>query len=433
MTKRHGRNARRTATTIAVTAALGALVVASPVLAATPGKTSPEAAPTAAPASQSAESTTAFLASLGVNTHLDFGASIVPAYGNVKNVEKAIDYLGVGNLRDSAQGPDCATNWAAVARATGAKFDDYIGEDSPYNMYFDLGCMPGLANEHLLNFVEGGNEEDDAYPAGLGNTIAITAQLQQQVHATAQSLGLPAINMSFGAGWTAANDWHGDYDKVGDLSAYADYGNAHDYPVPGATADSTIQQLNGDAHLAAASRQVMITEFGYDTNVTDSATAAKGTLDAALDAAKDGDAKIYYYSLFDDTSGDFGLMNADATPKPAGLALHDLTTLLGTGTHTAHPSTRGLSYSVQGTQSADNQLLLQGADGSYWLALWDETDAAHDVTVNLGCTPASVSTFDPLTGTRPIQSVHGRASIDVTIPDHPVLLHIDHPAASGHC
>ena len=29
--------------------------------------------------------------------------------------------------------------------------------------------------------------------------------------------------MSFGAGWTAANDWHGDYPKVGNLSAYTNY------------------------------------------------------------------------------------------------------------------------------------------------------------------------------------------------------------------
>ena len=52
-----------------------------------------------------------------------------------------------------------------------------------------------------------------------------------------QQLGLPVINMSFGAGWTAANDWHGDYGKVGDLSAYANYANAHTYPNAGQRTD----------------------------------------------------------------------------------------------------------------------------------------------------------------------------------------------------
>ena len=46
------------------------------------------------------------------------------------------------------------------------------------------------------------------------------------------STGLPAINMSFGANWTAANNWEGDYGAVGDLSTYADYANAHTYPDP---------------------------------------------------------------------------------------------------------------------------------------------------------------------------------------------------------
>ena len=90
-------------------------------------------------------------------------------------------------------------------------------------MTTDLGFVTQLAQEGMLNFLEGGNEEDDAYPASLGNTLAITAQFQQQVYATGHALGLPVINMSFGSGWTAANNWQGDYDKVGDLSAYADY------------------------------------------------------------------------------------------------------------------------------------------------------------------------------------------------------------------
>ena len=63
----------------------------------------------------------------------------------------------------------------------------------------------------MLNYIEGGNEEDDSYPQSLGNTLAVTAQFQQQVYAMGQQDGLPVINMSFGAGWTAANNWEGDY------------------------------------------------------------------------------------------------------------------------------------------------------------------------------------------------------------------------------
>ena len=65
------------------------------------------------------------------------------------------------------------------SQATGAKFDDYIGETSPAGMLADLGYVAQLAQEGVLNFVEGGNEEDDAYPASLGNTLGITAQFQR--------------------------------------------------------------------------------------------------------------------------------------------------------------------------------------------------------------------------------------------------------------
>jgi hypothetical protein len=78
-------------------------------------------------------------------------------------------------------------------------------------MTTDLGFVTQLAHLGVLNYLEGGNEEDDAYPASLGNTLQITAQFQQQVYATGHALGLPVTNMSFGAGWTAANNWQGDY------------------------------------------------------------------------------------------------------------------------------------------------------------------------------------------------------------------------------
>ena len=178
---------------------------------------------------------------LGVNTHIDFGGT----YANLTQVEASIKYLGVENLRDSMGSSADLTSWLAVSNATGAKFDDYIGETSPAGMTAELSTVAAAAGEGVLNFVEGGNEEDDTYPAGLGNTVAITAAFQQQVYATAQSLGLPSINMSFGSGWTATNNWHGDYDKVGDLSAYATYGNAHTYP--NGAPDGAIQQLNSDA------------------------------------------------------------------------------------------------------------------------------------------------------------------------------------------
>lgn len=370
-----------------------------------------------------AVSAASFIASLGVNTHLDFGGT----YANVTQVEQNLEYLGLVNVRDSASNSSDAQLWQQAAQATGVKFDAYIGETSPAGMSAELQLLPQLAQEGILNFIEGGNEEDDSYPVSLGNNQYTTAQFQQQVWAEGQQLGLPVINMSFGAGWTSANDWQGDYGTVGDLSAYATYANAHTYPAGGANQpDETISRLNGLAQMAASSRPVITTEIGWDNaNITQPA-AAKYVLDATFDGIKDGDAKLYFYALYDDGSGQFGLMNADGTPKPAGQALHNLTTLMA-DQNGAGFTTGSLAYSLSGTQSGDNQLLMQKSDGSYWLALWDETDAAHTVTVSLPAN-ANVTEYDPLTGASAVQIWSDASSVQVTVPDHPVLLEIAQPA-----
>lgn len=177
-------------------------------------------------AAEQAITSETFIQSLGVNTHLDFGGN----YADVQTDELAINYLGIDNLRDSPGSPEDLTLWQQVAQATGTQFDAYIGQTPPAGMSTELGYIQQLAQQGIVNYIEGGNEEDDAYPASLGNTLSYAAQFQQTVYDVAQSLGLPTINISFGAGWTAANNWIGDYGSVGDLSGVADYGNGHVYP-----------------------------------------------------------------------------------------------------------------------------------------------------------------------------------------------------------
>ncbi len=366
--------------------------------------------------------TASFINSLGVNTHIDFDAD---GYQNLATVEAAINYLGLKNIRDSAQTASDASAWLQVANATATKFDDYIGETSPAGMSTDLGYVAQLAQEGILNYLEGGNEEDDSYPASLGNTLAYTAQFQQQIYATAHQYGLDAINMSFGAGWTAANDWHGDYDKVGNLSAYADFANAHTYPNVGQTADSSIQQLNGDALLAAGSRQVMTTELGWNASTFSQSAIAQYVVQAALDGIKDGDAKMYYYALFNDSSGNYGLMNSDGSATPAGTALHDLTTLLAdTGSNAASFTPGSLNYSLSGQEATDNTLLMQKSNGSDWIAVWDESAATHTVTLNLPITASQIEVYDPVTGTSAIQSASNASSISLSLGNDPLLVEV---------
>jgi hypothetical protein len=379
-----------------------------------------------------AVSAAAFVNTLGINTHLDFDAY---GYQTLATVESNINYLGVKIIRDSAQTATDAQTWLQVAQATGAKFDDYLAETSPAGMTTDLGYVTQLAQEDILASIEGGDEEDDPYPASLGNTLQITAQFQQQVYALGHQLGLPVINMSFGAGWTATNDWEGDYGAVGSLAAYATDANAHTYPNAGQLPDDAIQQINALAEMADAGQPVFTTEIGWSTSVFSEAAIAKYVLDAAMDGIKDGDPGMYFYALYDDGSGNWGMFNANSTPRPAATALHDLTTLLAdTGANAATFKAGALNYTLSGTQSGDNSVLIEKSNGSFWLSLWNETEAAntpHTITVNLGEQATTVVEYDPLTGTSAIQTWSNVSSVQVSVPDHPVLLEIVGAAGSG--
>ncbi len=372
-------------------------------------------------------SATAFIRTLGVNTHLDFGGT----YANLTQVEANLNYLGLPNVRDSAEAASDAQTWLQVSQATGVKFDDYIAETSQAGMQTDIGFMTQLANEGILKAVEGGNEEDDSYPQSLGNTVAATALVQRQLFALGQQLGLTVINMSFGSGWTAANNWQGDYGSVGDLSAYTTYANAHTYPNVGQLPNAAITALNSDAELAAASRPVLTTEIGWTTTSFSATAIAQYAVDATLDGIVDGDAGMYFYALYDDSSGTFGLFNSDGTARPVATALHDLTTLLADPGATAATFTAGsLNYSLSGTESTDNATLIEKSDGSYWIGLWNEGGTTHTVTVTLPAAATQTAVFDPVTGTASIESASNASTISVSLAGDPLLIEIV-GAASG--
>src|SRR5579859_7708114 len=114
---------------------------------------------------QTAISAENFIDSIGVNTHIDFSS-----YSNLGAVESAINYLGVKNLRDSANASkDLGSSglWQQVANATGAKFDAFATEGSVAKMEASFNNAVTLAKQGILNFLEGGNEEDQSYAVSL--------------------------------------------------------------------------------------------------------------------------------------------------------------------------------------------------------------------------------------------------------------------------
>jgi len=146
-----------------------------------------------------------------------------------------------------------------------------------------------------------------------------------------------------------------------------------------------------------------------------------------LNGIKNGNHKTYFYALFDDGSGKFGLMNQDGSPKPAGTALHNLTAILA-DKGTARP--KSLAYGVGGSGN-DNALLMSKSNGTFLLALWNENDAPHSVTLTLGEAAKTIRLHDPLTGSAPVQLEASTNSVAVSIANHPVIVEIVAGGAVG--
>jgi hypothetical protein len=369
----------------------------------------------------------------GVNTHLDFPG----VYSNLAMVGTDVNFLGVHHIRDFPNSQrDIGTLglWQQVANATGAKFDAALPEGSATVMKFDAGYLPQLARQGILEYVEGGNEEDQPFATGLGNSLTITAAYQPTVYALAHQIDLAAINMSFGTGWSSPT---GDYGTVGNLTASCDYANAHTYPGTGNPPGSTIVALNADAQLSCK-KPVITTEFGYyttgsktDPTSLSEATQAKYVLAGLFDAYKAGDVRTYLYELLDqgtedgDTEDNFGLFRSDGSPKLAATALHNLMTLLA---DTKVAATKPLSLTLSGLQPTDNYLLLEKSSGVYLLAIWPEVRlSGPDVPVDIAYpgrqvtieVNGQVAEFDPTKGTEPIFT-----GPVINLIDHLVLVRI---------
>ena len=113
-------------------------------------------------AAQAAIGPRSFINSIGVNTHIDFAT-----YGyEISTVAASINYLGLKNLRDSAQTRShLATGREGHRRQIRRLHPWTLPPAWPRPRYISR-----LAKLGILNFLEGGNEEDGAYATSLGNT-----------------------------------------------------------------------------------------------------------------------------------------------------------------------------------------------------------------------------------------------------------------------
>ncbi len=352
--------------------------------------------------------------------------------------------LGVRHIRDGILNADTAYDAGMVQMlGSNAKLDGIT--DCPGIAYnSSTPTSPAsiqqfdLAIGGRLEAVEGPNEVDQRNDA---NWAQDTRNCLPGLRAALPSL--PFVGPSLA-------DSPDNAATLGDISALVDYGNIHRYfsgRNPGTLgwgdtgSCGTYGALSWaicEAQINSGSKPIAVTETGYNSQTeVDETTQAKYLARAFLVNLKAGIPRTYLYALQDyiggDTFGGDGLVRVDESEKPAFVAVQNEFAYFSDAG--ASPSAAPLAYSLANANL--DHLLFRKRDGSYVLALWNETAswdpttntpivvAPQTQTVTFGALPVKVSasTIGDTGALVTTPTVAVGNALQISVDDHVTLVH----------
>ena len=346
---------------------------------------SPSPAPTPTPNASlpkvQALSAGSFVANEGVNVHTGYYGT---AYTNsAATYESLATGLGVGVLRDGGWAGDpyvCGVHQTLAAAGLKFAFGSEISP-SASSLATTIACV----GRNAIKSIEGANEYDISHPSSDTNWPATLRASQQALFAQVQQQ-LPGVDV-IAPSVTSV----GAAQAVGDLSAYSTKGNDHVYVGGNRNPGTAPYGGNGYGSLAydlsvgasvSGSQPVVATEVGFNgvgsggSGNLSLATQAKYVGRSMLLMAHSG-VPTYYYELLDDRIDGFSadaLVDSSYTPKPAYYAMKSILGLLTDGGNAS--ATGSLGYAFSGSTSNVQSVLLQKANGTYYLAFWIEAQSA---------------------------------------------------------
>lgn len=253
---------------------------------------------------------------------------------------------------------------------------------------------------------------------------------------------------------------YSDQQKLGDLSAFLDAGNMHDYfgvLNPGSIFYTGSYVIDYQRQIQAAvsgSKPMISTETGWGTkgaeptNEVDAAVQQKYVLRGFLEHRLHGVVRVFDFLFVDDvTAGpayeSYGLVAVSHTgvlqPKPSYAAVKSLIAALADDGPTIVPT--GLSFAFAGDAASVDHLLLQRRDGSFDLIVWLELpgwDKKRDratafppqqvaIVFSTPIKSASLTRFDPQGSGALARSglsvINDRVDLQVT--DVPEIVHLE--------
>jgi hypothetical protein len=394
-------------------------------------------------------SAAAFLATLGVCAHIPYTDG---GYVNLPGDLADLRYLGIDQVRDGlssgANGSASLQSYIFLAEH-GIKFTLVTEQSSTEGLTAYMEAVDRLQQEvpGSVQAVEGPNEINN-WPVtyngvkGLAGALLLQSAIYTYVKSDPQLRGVKVVYMT---GYPGGSP---DPTKTPGL---ADFDNQHPYPNFGQPPHLWVRR-EALGNTTDPEAPAVFTETGYTTAQVNPQVQAKYLLDLYFDAASLGITRTFVYELKDAYApksrvGDagwglfegFGTRQGDRdTPKPAAVAIHNLTTLLADyGT----AKIGKVRLQISGLPASGNTLLIEKSDGTDYLVVWAEPviwwNRANivipapeaPVTVTLPASQADVRVFDPLTGTAPVAEYTHVTQIRLRVTDHPLLVAFGRPTS----
>lgn len=380
-----------------------------------------------------------FVDSIGVGTHL--GLQTSPYYTNFPAVVSAFKASGIRHARDGFyfdwQAQRGTGLISAVKAATGVDVKFLFLENFTCNItrndvhpeqYLAWGFTP--AN---IDAFEGMNEANGWCRSSTSPPWYVNEQNGQQylwnaVKSNPQLAAIPVIGPSH-SGYSAT-EIQSDAALIGNLTAYMNYGNEHDYSNESKPSTNFSWRPSAEAAMNGT-LPVWGTEAGYPQSYIPLDRANKYYSRLFFENFNHGIVRTYAYELMDESQitngeGTFGLLNADGTAKPMFNTITNMITLLKDPGSAFMPGS--LNYSFSGGPDTLHHTLLQKRNGVFYLALWLELDwwnaTSATITVNFTGAQGHINQYDPLTSVSPKTAGNNVSSVVLTVSDQATILEI---------
>jgi hypothetical protein len=375
----------------------------------------------------------------GVNVHMDAKSTHYAQYADTYN--KAV-WVGATHLREAAPsaGDTYTLNAMLAGCAQGLSWTLIVMSD-PAPLWSNIdkiaaqpGCLHALEGPNEVNVTPPAYGALRGYPAG----VAIQKALYAKAKADPLTAAVPVYSLTVATGGATA--------ALGNLSAYSDAANSHDYMSQVYPPNCCIMTMARASLNFAPGRPMVITESGYRTmpntgNAADQTTQNRLLLYTLLDTLTASVSDVTMYQLLDalpdptnaSMESHWGLFNGAYNPesiKSSGYGFHFTMALIGSSTISASGGT-----ALQKAPASTHTLTSVGANGTVFTTVWAEpvlwnntTHKANELyttnaTMTLGSTYSSVKVYDVVTnGDTPIATYSNVSSVALPIAADPLII-----------